>query len=252
MTNKPPKLKNNDYKKLYKQLMAEVLTKQSETQAFIQALIKNQEDEKKEISRELHDEIAQMLTGINFDLVSMGKESIVTQEKLRIRIEKTQKNLIKSVESISLFAKELRPMILDDLGLIEAIKSLIKDIKERSNIEIIFRYSELCNQLNDFEKTVFFRIAQEALTNIERHANATNVHITISITKKTIMLEIQDNGKSFNPDQALFNGTTNKGTGIIGMRERVKIIGGEFKILSLPDKGTLVVASIPFTKDNLS
>ncbi len=206
-----------------------------------------QEDERREISRELHDEIAQTLTGINVRLANLKREAVVNTKGLKGKIAGTQRLVQKSVKIVHRFARRLRPALLDDLGLIAALGSFINGLKERTSLPIALTTFPELQELDVRKRTMFYRVAQEALTNVIRHAEASLAHVTFKNRRKTVLMEIKDNGKSFNVQYVLL-AKGKKHLGVLGMRERVEMVGGTFKIDSSPGHGTLVSAEIPFPK----
>ncbi len=205
-----------------------------------------QEDERREISRELHDEIAQTLTGINVQLANLKREAVVNTKGLKGKIAGTQRLVRKSVGIVHRFARKLRPALLDDLGLVAALGSFINGMQERTELAIKLTFPEL-QDLDVTKRTVLYRVAQEALTNVARHAEAKWVHVIFKNRRKTVLMEIRDNGKSFNVQYVLL-AKGKKHLGVLGMRERVEMVGGTFKIESSPGQGTLVSAEIPFPR----
>jgi signal transduction histidine kinase len=203
-----------------------------------------QEDERREISRELHDEIAQTLTGINVQLANLKRAAVVNTKGLKGKIAGTQRLVQKSVGIVHRFARRLRPALLDDLGLIPALKSYVHGMQERTNLPIKLTTFPELQELDVRKRTVFYRVAQEALTNVVRHAEAKWVQIVFKSRRKTVLMEIRDNGKSFNAQYVLL-AKGKKHLGVLGMRERVEMVGGTFKIESSPGRGTLVSAEIP-------
>jgi signal transduction histidine kinase len=226
------------------QLSRKVIADKKYAQQFIHVLLEQQEEDRKEISRDLHDEIAQLLTGINFELAILSKEAAKSIKVVRDRIVTTQQLVVQSVEIIHRFAQQLRPMILDDLGLLPALTSYIKEFTTKTNIHVDLTTFARMSQLSEKNKTVLFRVAQEALTNIARHSKAQNASVIIRKIKNSIHMEIHDNGISFevNKLRAL---NKNKRIGLLGMEERVIMAKGQFKITSSPTKGTSIIVSIP-------
>jgi signal transduction histidine kinase len=206
-----------------------------------------QEDERREISRELHDEIAQTLTGINVQLANLKREAALNTKGLRGKIAGTQRLVRKSVGIVHRFARRLRPALLDDLGLIAALSSFINGMKERTDLAIKLTTFPELKDLDVTKRTVLYRVAQEALTNVARHAEAKLVHVIFKNRRKTVLMEILDNGKSFNVQYVLL-AKGKKHLGVLGMRERVEMVGGTFKIDSSPGQGTVVSAEIPFPR----
>ena len=208
-------------------------------------LLLAQEEERKEISRELHDEIAQLLAGINVQLAALVEVASIRPLDLPNQIARTQILVKQSVEVVHRYARRLRPALLDDLGLIPALRSYIKDLPGRKGLRIRFMASAGVEALDNIRRTVLFRVAQESLTNVTRHANARLVKVRLQQTPDAVCLEVHDDGKSFEVDGVLAS-NTKKRLGLLGMRERVEMVGGNLAIKSKPGKGTTVRAEIPF------
>ena len=154
----------------------------------------------------------------------------------------------KSVEIVHRFACELRPTVLDDLGLIPALQSFIKEFTNRTNIRISFKAYAEVELLNDTQRTVLYRVAQSALANVDKHARASNVSVSIRKLGEAIRLEIHDDGKSFEVKRVML-AKRHKRLGLLGSRERVEMVGGKFDITSAPGQGTTLSAEIPFSND---
>ena len=204
-----------------------------------------QEDERRLISRELHDGVVQTLVGINVELAALGQTDALTSRPLQARIARTQRLVETSVNAVHQFARELRPPVLDDLGLIPALHAYIKILAARKKLKIHLRAFAGVEALDNDRRTVFYRVAQEALTNVGRHARARHVQVSLRKVGNVVRLEIQDDGKSFRVLQALAP-KTNQRLGLLGMRERVEMVGGTLVIESASGRGTLVRAEIPF------
>jgi signal transduction histidine kinase len=204
-----------------------------------------QEEERKEISRELHDEIVQTLTGINVQLASLKIESGISKKSLSKHITYTQRLVEKSVDIVHQFARDLRPTLLDDLGLIPALQAYLKGFTARTGLHVKFSVFAGVEKLSNDKRTVLYRVAQAALVNIAQHAQATRASVVIRSVPKAVIMEISDDGKSFDVSQAL-DYRKNKRLGLIGMRERVEMVGGKFDIASAPGSGTTISARIPF------
>ena len=205
-----------------------------------------QEEERKRISHELHDEIAQTLVGINVHLAALTREVADNPKGLQQKIARTQRLMEKSVDIVHRFARELRPASLDDLGLIPALHAFMKEFAKRTGIHIHFTTftASRIKQLNNATRTVFYRVAQEALTNVARHAQASLVEVNFEKLPNAIRLKIKDNGKSFQA-QRVMHSKQNTRLGLIGMRERLEMVGGKFVVESSPGKGTTIQAQIP-------
>jgi PAS domain S-box-containing protein len=212
-------------------------------------ILQAQEEERKRISRELHDEITQTLVGISVQLESLARSAGFNPQGLKQRIVRTQRLVEKSVEIVHQFARELRPTALDDLGLIATLHGFMKDFTKRTGIRVHFLTftSGLIDGLDNATRTVFYRVAQEALTNVARHARATQVKVSLRKLPGALRMEIADDGKSFQVERVL-DARKNKRLGLLGMRERVEMVGGSFAIESAPGQGTTIRAQIPFRR----
>jgi signal transduction histidine kinase len=149
------------------------------------------------------------------------------------------------------FAKNLRPLILDDLGLSAALKSFIKEFSLQSKIRVKFEADQGIEDLSNCKKTVLYRIAKEALSNIAKHAKAKKASLTIEIHKTDVVMQVKDNGVSFNLKKFLKsnNGVlSQKRIGLLGMEERMRIFHGTFSIDSKVGKGTKVSVSMPIAE----
>ena len=232
----------------YSQLLEQSRHMQEQLRLLSRQLLSAQEEERKMISRELHDQIAQTLTGINIRLASLKTESTLNTKGLQNKISSTQRMVEKSVDIVHRFARELRPTVLDDLGVIPALHSYMKGFTRRTGIHIHFTTfsSSKIEQLNNATRTVFYRVAQEALTNVARHAQASFVEVNLEKCPNAICLKIKDNGKSFQA-QRVMQSKRNTRLGLLGMRERLEMVGGKFVVESSPGKGTTIQAQIPLT-----
>ena len=234
-------------KEKYRVLFLESQIMQRKLRQMARQIIMAQEEERKEISRELHDEVVQTLVGISVELSALGKGASVGLKALKEKIARTQRLVANSVNEVHRFARELRPAVLDDLGLIPALHAYSKTLAERKKLKIKMTAFGGVEALGGAKRTVLFRVAQEALTNIARHAQATEVGMSIREISGAIRMEISDNGRSFDVKKALFTRNP-KRLGLIGMKERVEMVGGSLVIDSEPGKGTTVRAEIPFNR----
>jgi len=229
----------------HRQLLAQSLQMQEQMRQLSRQILLTQEEERKQISRELHDEIAQTLAGINVYLAALKAEAAGKTNGLGRNIARTQRLVEKSVNIVHRFALELRPPVLDDLGLIPALHSHLKDYTKRTGLLIRVTAVAGVEQLNGTKRTVLYRVAQEALINIAKHAHASRVKVSLRRVPGAVCMEINDDGKSFAVERVL-SAKRNKRLGLIGMRERVEMVGGSFSVDSAPRQGTTVRAQIPF------
>ena len=231
----------------YSRLLEQSDHLQEQLRQLSRQILSAQEDERKKISRELHDVIAQILTGINIRLATLKKEAALDTNGLDRKITRTQRLVEKSVNIVHKFARELRPAVLDDLGLIPALHSFMKNFTARTGVRAYLTAFAAVERLDTAKRTVLFRVAQEALTNVARHAQASRVEVSIHKLPGCICMKIQDDGKSFQVERVL-HGSGGKRLGLLGMRERLEMVGGRFDIQSAPGKGTVIHARIPSGK----
>jgi signal transduction histidine kinase len=226
--------------KSYNLLLKSSAQEQAKSKRFTKQILQQQEEEKKEISRELHDEIAQLLTGVNFHLSVLSIEAYGAEKSLHNKIKKAQHLIIDSVNAIYLFTKELRPVILDDLGLIPALRSHVKDFIKHTKIPVVLDLPRATLDINEFSQIIIFRIIQESLNNIRKHAEATQVEVSLKKNSKSLHLMVKNNGKSFYIDRKKC-----PGMGLTGITERVKLLNGTLAITSTPKAGTKIKISMP-------
>ncbi len=226
-------------------LLAKSLEMQEELRHLSRQLLFVQEEERRRISRELHDVIAQTLVGINFHVSTLARETKSEIGGLHERISKTHRLVEKSLEIVHKFAHDLRPTMLDDLGLIPALQTSLKIFMEETGIRVSLKVFAGIEKVPEIIRTTFYRITQETLTNVAKHAKASAVEILIQSLDGSISMEITDNGQGFELDK--HQTSKKKGRlGLVGMRERAEMIGGDFSITSAPGKPTtirIVVAS---------
>ena len=229
----------------YRSLLQESEFMQKKLRHLARQIISAQEDERREISRELHDEIVQTLVGINVELAALGAAAKIGGRALRAKIALTQRLVEQSVNAVHRFARELRPAVLDDLGLIPALHAYLNTVAGRKRLKLRLTAFAGVEALDSAHRTVLFRVVQEAITNVVRHAKAGAAEVVITRIEGAIRLEVRDDGRSFSVPQMLST-RTNKRLGLLGMRERVEMIGGTLLVESAPGRGTTVRAEIPF------
>jgi signal transduction histidine kinase len=230
----------------YSRLLEQSQRMQEQLRQLTRQLLLAQEEERKKISRELHDEIAQTLTGINVRLAALKTSATHNTKGLQNKISSAQRMVEKSVDIVHRFARELRPTVLDDLGLIPALHSYVKTFSRQTGVHVRLTIFAGVEKLDNARRTTLYRVAQEALTNVARHAQASVVDVSIEKLSNRICMKIKNDGKSFQVDRALQAGK-NKRLGLLGMRERVEMVGGSFAVESAPGKGTTICAQIPVT-----
>ena len=210
---------------------------------MLEKLVEAQEDERKRIARDLHDELGQKLTALRMKLDTAIKNC--TDAKLLNQLYEIQQTAAHVDEGVDFLAFELRPSVLDDFGLVATLDNYIKQWSNYSGVSADFVVSNLKKTRFKSEvETCLYRIAQETLNNIHKHAKAENVEVVLEILRDQLILIIEDNGKGFNLKTKSKRG---KGIGLIGMKERVELVGGTLEIETAPKKGTTVYVRIPLS-----
>jgi signal transduction histidine kinase len=221
--------------------LVEVTAARQELKDLSARLVTTQESERKNLSRELHDAVGQSLSAVQFELHDLAVVLGQGQDQLRNRVNRIRELVEASLAMIRNMARLLRPAVLDDLGLAAALEGQARDISRSTGVRISVQAEDLSEDLPDEHKICLFRIVQEALNNVCRHANADSVDITLATSDSTVAMAIQDDGRGFRPGQT-------KGLGLIGMQERVESLGGTLAIRSEPGKGTRIEAHLPFAR----
>jgi signal transduction histidine kinase len=221
--------------------LIEVSAARQELRDLSAKLVTTQESERRNLSRELHDAVGQSLSAVQFELHDLAVVLGEGQNPLRSRVNRIRELVESSLAMIRNMARLLRPTMLDDLGLAAALEGLARDISRSTGVRISVEAVNLSEELPDEHKICLFRIAQEALNNVCRHANADSVEIALETSGGQVCMAIADDGRGFRSGHA-------KGLGLIGMQERVESLGGTLAILSGPGQGTRIEVALPFVK----
>ncbi|MFB4167821.1 sensor histidine kinase [Virgibacillus sp. JSM 102003] len=228
---------NDDFKQVN-----EMIEEAKEKQEFGLKIIEAQEDERRKISREIHDGPAQMLANIllRSELVDRTFREGTVDDALK-EIKSVRKMIRSSLYEVRRIIYDLRPMALDDLGLIPTIKKYVATIADYNDTEIEFSTMGLEKRLNQKYEIAFFRLVQESIQNAIKHAEATLIKVKLDVGPKDLVMVINDNGKGFDP--AL---KRDKSFGLIGMRERVEMLNGKLTINSTIGEGTKIKIKVPY------
>ncbi len=228
----------------YAELLAQSHGMQEQLRQLSRELLAAQEAERKKISRELHDVVAQMLASINLRLGDLKQAAASNTGGFVKSITSTQQLVQNSVEMVHQFARELRPTVLDDLGLIPALHTLLKSFQRETGVRVRLSAEAAVGQVSGDNRTTLYRVAQAALANVARHARATRVAVIIHKKADTVVMSIRDDGCGFQ----LEGGSRRKQThrlGLLGMKERLEMVGGSLSLTSTLGKGTTVAARVP-------
>jgi len=204
------------------------------------SIMANQEKERKAIARELHDELGQVLTALRMDAVWLSERLQAQDPKAGDRALTMCGLIDNTIDEVRGLATRLRPGVLDDLGLIDALEWYIADFGKRTGIACTFKHRQVPN-IDGIGATAAYRIVQEALTNVTRHAAATQVKVSLETKKGMVTLAVADNGRGFDLQEI----AASECLGLVGMRERAGLLGGSLEIRSRPGKGTKVCFKLP-------
>ncbi len=223
--------------------IAERRRAEAELRKLSHRLVEVQEGERRAIARELHDEIGQLLTGLKLALemesLSRGDEAKTSQERIEVIVNE----LMGRVRALSL---DLRPAMLDDLGLLHALLWHFERWTQQTGKQVIFNHTGIEGQrLESQIETATYRIIQEALTNVARHAGVEEVMVDVSADAESLSVRVADEGNGFSPEAALAAGSS---SGLAGMRERARLLGGTLDIESAPRAGTRLIALLPLER----
>ncbi len=219
--------------------------RQAGLKAYTAYMLRAHEDERQRIARELHDDTIQTLVLLCRRLSSMESANEPLSPSIINELRNARKTAEGVVEGLRDFARVLRPPILDDLGIAVSVRRLLVDLAERTGIKGRLKLVGKERRLPQEIEVGIFRIAQEALWNIERHSRATNVVATITFSEYEARLDIKDNGEGFSVPSNLEYLSASGQLGLAGMHERAGLLNGELKIQSHPEKGTKITVSIP-------
>jgi PAS domain S-box-containing protein len=231
---------------------AEEMLNRSEEQlrALAARLQQAREEEAMRIARELHDQLGRCLTAIKMDVagIERGLTEGAAEGSFHALIERTKRmsqTLDETVHTVRRISAELRPGVLDDLGLAAAIEWQARDFQARSGVSCVIRVPEEDLRLGRDQSTALFRIFQEMLTNVARHAQAAKVWVNLSEEEDVVVLEVEDDGVGISPARL----AERRSLGLLGMRERVAVFGGEIELSGVPGQGTAVVVRMPVFKN---
>ncbi|HEY0031049.1 MAG TPA: response regulator [Bacteroidia bacterium] len=223
-------------------ISVELINSQIQLRELVNEIQVVREKERAHIAREIHDELGQQLTALKMDIGSImhkhGKSDLSTNKKLNEMLLLCD-GVIDTVRRIS---SELRPAIIDDLGLVAALEWKCNDFEDKTKIDCRFISSVAERKFENVFSINIYRVLQEALTNITRHAKAKSVIVTVSESDKELFLEIVDDGQGMEAREP----GTRRTLGILGMKERAGLLGGVLNIVSIKDKGTHIILTLPF------
>ncbi len=212
---------------------------------YVQQITRAQEEERKRIARELHDDTTQALVALSHqieDFASNNKQLSADDIEL---LKNWREHLGDALQRLRFFSRDLRPSIVDDLGLVPALEWLTDDLKKQTGIEANLRVVGSQQRLSPEVELLLFRIIQEAINNARRHAEASKIEVGVEFDKDKIVATVRDNGKGFELPETLEELSRKGKLGLIGAEERARLLGGSLTVQSEPGKGTTVVVEAP-------
>lgn len=209
---------------------------ESEARSLGAQLVRAQEEERRAIARELHDDIGQALSGLLLDVG--GAARLDSTAEIRPRLGAIAGQAERLVDSVRRMALALRPSMLDDLGLVAALEWQAREVAKRSGFAVEVTAEDAAGELPDPQRTCIYRVAQEALQNCARHSRAGRVQVRLERAADGVFLRVEDDGAGFRP-------SLTRGLGMLGMHERVAQLGGRLRVQSEPGRGTVVTADLP-------
>lgn len=212
---------------------------------YITQVTRAQEDERLRISRELHDETAQMLAGLSRDIASLSADESELPQAMTERLQNLRVVADSAMKEVRRFSQDLRPSILDDLGLVPALEWLLDNLEKQHQINTSISINGTQRRLAPEKELILFRIAQEALNNARRHSEALVVNMSIDIEDAALTLIISDDGRGFSIPGRASELIQSGRLGIVGMRERARLVGGTLIVQSEPGKGTTITLRVP-------
>jgi PAS domain S-box-containing protein len=226
----------------YRRIEAQLRLSREQLRQLSGRLEAMREDERTRISREIHDELGGALTGLKMDLARLSKHAAtLTPDAVRARAQEISTLVDGTVKTVRRIATDLRPGILDDFGLAAAIEWQLQEFEQRAGIECVFLGDAEDLALAPQAATALFRILQETLTNVARHAEARHVEVRLESTAQGLVLEVQDDGRGIAPAEV----EGSRSLGLLGMRERVRLLAGRLEIEGQPERGTRVRVTVP-------
>ena len=212
-------------------------------------VLRVQEAERGRIARELHDGVGQSLTALKMQIELMEQSASTEDSALARRLAELKEIADRSLQDVRQISQLLRPQMLDDLGLVPTLRWLARSIRQRTGVEVDLRVDGIDDRLEADLETLVYRVAQEALTNVAKHARAKAARVEVRRDPGKLSMIVKDNGVGFDVAQVFGGQEHERGFGLHGMRDRVQLFGGCIEVRSSPANGTVIEIEIPLPEE---
>jgi len=240
-----------EQKLLHRQLLENERQRLEDLRRFTVSVQRAQEEERRRIARELHDDLGQRLSAMKFNIEAFVEGVPGNLRKIRGKFNNVRAQIDEMITELRRISANLRPAALDDFGLVVALQLLCKKMEQTQSITIAFHgKTSTVEHFDNHVEIALYRVAQEALANITKHAQATHVDVHLAHVPGALNLVVEDNGRGFDAEKIQGLKQTQRGMGLISMRERTELLGGSFRVESVPGKRTTITVQIPL--DNLN
>jgi PAS domain S-box-containing protein len=226
-------------------LLAQLRTSEHQLQRLSERLVEVQEIERRALARELHDELGQILTVIKLNLQALSQKGL--EDEAQAAVDASLRAADGAIEQVRRLSRDLRPSLLDNLGLVPALRSFVDQQAQHADFNATFSADPTIARLPEVLENAYFRIAQEAMTNIMRHAQATRVAVALRVEDDALVLTLRDDGIGFDIEDTLTDVDAGRSLGLVSMRERAHLIGGTFTVASEPGCGAEIRVRTPLT-----
>jgi two-component system, NarL family, sensor histidine kinase UhpB len=234
-----------EFARVLQDLLLQLEERNQQLRALSERAITAQEEERKNIARSLHDDTGQALSMLIINLERLENRLPVDESELRSKLEASRKLASDILTELRKIVYGLRPTMLDDLGLIPAIRWYSRSVLETNGIQVRMSLPDEVMELPSHLATTLFRIAQEGINNIMRHASAKTTDICLALDPTGIRLQVQDDGQGFDLQRAAGEAVSSQHLGLLGMQERAELVGGKVTVESVPGKGTRLQVFVP-------
>lgn len=232
----------------FNEMVGQIRKYRAGVRQYVADITQSQEEERKRIARELHDDTVQSLIAIG-QRIELIKGTLDDPIEARTRLNELRTMVTGAIASVRQFSRDLRPLALEDLGLVAAMQYLVNQLAQSEGIDVDFTVEGTPDGLPADMEVAIYRILQEALNNVKKHAHATEVTVLAQFTNKQIALTVEDNGRGFTVPASITDFATSGSFGVMGLQERAQLFGGNIEVESQPDEGTLVRLVMPRKSD---